>query len=45
MFTTVEMNMFIPKDPNLITFNFNINDMIEDNFESLQHEKYVVIHY
>lgn len=26
MFTEIEINVFVPKDPNLITSNFNIND-------------------
>jgi hypothetical protein len=42
MFTNIEINVFIPKDPNLITQLFNINDMIEDEFEKLECLKYFV---
>ena len=33
MFTNIEINLFVPKDPNQVTANFKILDMIEDNFD------------
>ena len=33
MFVNIEINMFVPKDPYLLTHQFKLTDMIDDNFE------------
>jgi hypothetical protein len=36
LFTNININLFVPLDPNIITANFNLNDMIDDNPELLE---------
>jgi hypothetical protein len=33
MFVNIEINMFVPKDPYLLTNQFKLTDMIDYNFE------------
>lgn len=42
MFSQIEMNIFIPKDPYLLTSEFRLQDMIDDNFDKLERMQYHV---
>ena len=43
MLETIEINVFIPKDPNeLASDKFNVKDILEDNPESLERLSYHV---
>lgn len=36
------MNIFIPRDPYLLTSEFRLQDMIDDNFDKLERMQYHV---
>lgn len=40
--TTIEMNIFIPKDPYMLTPEFRLLDMIDDHIENFERMKYHV---
>jgi hypothetical protein len=42
MFSQIEMNIFIPRDPYLLTSEFRLQDMIDDNFDKLERMQYHV---
>ena len=42
LFTNVDINVFVPKDPSIITSTFKVVDMIEDEFEKLDRLHFVV---
>ena len=42
MFSQIEMNIFIPRDPYLLTSEFRLQDMSDDNFDKLERMQYHV---
>lgn len=42
MFTEIEVNVFVPRNPALLGDRFKILDAIDDDFESLERHKYLV---
>ena len=42
MFTSLEINIFIPKDPNVVGPNFNLNKYFEEYFDKLEKLQYFV---
>lgn len=41
LFTNIDINVFVPKDPTVITSAFKVIDMIEDEFEKLDRLHFV----
>lgn len=44
LFANIEINMWIPRDPYLITKEFKLQDLIEDEIEKLEKVAYQVTH-
>ena len=46
LFTNIDINVFVPKDPTVITATFKVIDMIEEEFDKLDRLHFVVsIHF
>jgi hypothetical protein len=42
MFSNIEMNIFIPRDPYVLNSEFRLQDMIEDHLDKLDRMQYYV---